>query len=88
MTPVLVRMDGPVGVTAVMDASPHVPDANGHVWRLNVDEPRSKPFCLLCCDDYGDSSTNEQCGEADLLPLVNEERARFIAEHRVEGVNA
>lgn len=83
--PVLVRTDVPGRPLAYIDPSPHVADEDGHVQTFNVDEPDSEPFCLLCCDEVGTQQPGRRCAEAHLILIINEYRAQWIAEHRVEG---
>jgi hypothetical protein len=82
--PVLVRTGVPGKPFAWVDPSPHRADENGHVWTFNVDEPCSARFCLLCCEEVDTESAGRRCGDAELIIVINECRARWIAENRVE----
>lgn len=84
--PVLVRSDVPGQPATWVDPTPHRADEYGHVWTFNRDEPCSAPFCLLCCDDYDPDAAGRRCDQAELIIIINEHRAAWIAEHRVEGV--
>lgn len=82
--PVLVRSDVPSKPLAWIDPSPHVADEYGHVWTRDLDEV-GIVHCLLCCEvELGERGATEPCGYAELLSVINEHRAQWIAEHRVE----
>lgn len=82
--PVLVRTDVPGRPFTWIDPTPHRADEQGHVWTFNRDEPCTAPFCLLCCDDYSPEVAGRRCEQAELIIVINEHRAAWIAAHRVE----
>ncbi|MFJ6846421.1 hypothetical protein ACIQRE_27580 [Streptomyces griseoluteus] len=82
--PVQVRTDVPGRPFTWIDPTPYRADENGHVWTFNESEPCTGAHCLLCCDDHSPKAAARRCGEAELIIVINECRAAWIAEHRVE----
>lgn len=82
--PVLVRTDVPGKPFTWIDPSPLAADEYGHVWTRDMDEI-GYVHCLLCCEtEPGHADATKPCSHASLLAHINEDRARWIAEHRVE----
>ncbi|MFJ2741857.1 hypothetical protein ACIO3O_19590 [Streptomyces sp. NPDC087440] len=85
VAPVLVRTGVPGRPFAYVDPSPHVADEDGHVQTFSADEPDREPFCLLCGDEARAQTPGRRCTEAHLILIINDTRARWIADHRAEG---
>lgn len=82
--PVLVRTEVPGKPFAWIDPSPLVADEYGHVWTRDWDE-FGYVHCFLCCDvEPGDDRATQPCNAAHLLKHINDDRALWIAEHRIE----
>lgn len=82
--PVLVRTGIPGKPLQWVDPTPHTADELGHVWRFDKDE-LADVHCLLCCNEPDAVRPGARCDEAHLILIINEHRARWIAERRVEG---
>lgn len=82
--PVLVRTDVPGRPFTWIDPTPFAADEYGHVWTRDINEI-GYVHCLLCCEtEPGTPDATRPCSHAGLLVHINEERAAWIAEHRVE----